>query len=207
VRYIAKIEDTAPCCFPEAIDRLTGVLHQREICCKIKTPTLPFPRDETETLIENFFTMLSNTNSEYESLLQRAIAIAAKAHEGQVDKAGNPYLDHPLAVMENVNSIEEKIVAVLHDAVEDSELTLEQLRSEGFPEVLVSAIAAITKIEGEAYATYLDRVMTNPIALRVKIADVTHNLDLRRIANPTEADFQRIDKYKKVLSQLRAALK
>jgi (p)ppGpp synthase/HD superfamily hydrolase len=174
---------------------------------KIKTPILPFPRDETETLIENLFTMLSNMNSDYESLLQRAIAIAAKAHEGQVDKAGNPYLDHPLFVMENVNSLEQKIVAVLHDAVEDSELTLEQLRSEGFPEVLVSAIAAITKIEGEAYATYLERVIANPIALRVKIADVTHNLDLRRIANPTEADFQRIAKYKKVLSQLCAALK
>ena len=168
---------------------------------------LVFAREGDETIIENFFTMLSNTNSEYESLLQRAIAIAAKAHEGQVDKAGNPYLDHPLFVMENVNSIDQKIVAVLHDAVEDSELTLEQLRSEGFPEVLVSAIEAITKIEGEAYATYLERVIANPIALPVKIADVTHNLDLRRIANPTEADFQRIAKYKKVLSQLRAALK
>ena len=174
---------------------------------KIKIPTLRFPREGTETLIENLFTMLSNTSSDYESLLQRAIAIAAKAHEGQVDKAGNPYLDHPLAVMENVNSLDQKIVAVLHDAVEDSELTLEQLRSEGFPEVLVSAIEAITKIEGEAYATYLERVIANPIALPVKIADVTHNLDLRRIAHPTEADFQRIAKYKKVLSQLRAALK
>ncbi|MEG4144806.1 HD domain-containing protein [Microcoleus sp. Pol12B5] len=151
--------------------------------------------------------MLSNTNSEYELLLQRAIALAAKAHEGQVDKAGNPYLAHPLFVMENVTSIEQKIVAVLHDAVEDSELKLEQLRSEGFPEVIVSAIEAITKIEGEAYPAYLERVIANPIALAVKIADVTHNLDLRRIANPTEADFQRIAKYKKVLSQLRAALK
>lgn len=151
--------------------------------------------------------MLSNTNSDYESLLQRAIAIAAKAHEGQVDKAGNSYLDHPLFVMKNVNSIEQKIVAVLHDAVEDSELTLEQLRSQGFPEVIVSAIEAITKIEGEAYAAYLERVIANPIALRVKIADVTHNLDIRRISNPTEADFQRIAKYKKVLSQLRSALK
>src|SRR6476469_64416 len=163
-------------------------------------------RERDETIIENFFTMLSY-NSEYELLLQRAIAIAAKAHEGQVDKAGNPYLDHPLAVMENVNSLEQKIVAVLHDAVEDSELTLEQLRSEGFPEVIVSAIEAITKIEGEAYAAYLERVIANPIALRVKIADVTHNLDIRRIAHPTEADFQRIAKYKKVVSQLRAALK
>lgn len=151
--------------------------------------------------------MLSTTNSEYESLLQRAIAIAAKAHDGQVDKAGKPYLYHPLFVMENVNSLDQKIVAVLHDAVEDSELTLDQLRSEGFPEFIVKAIAAITKIEGEPYAAYLERVMANPIALRVKIADVTHNLDIRRIANPTEADFQRIAKYKKVLNQLRAALK
>lgn len=151
--------------------------------------------------------MLSHPNSDWESLLQRAIAIAAKAHEGQVDKAGNPYLAHPLFVMENVNSLEEKIVAVLHDAVEDSELTFDELRSEGFPEVVVLAIAAITKIEGEAYAAYLERVIANPIALRVKIADVTHNLDIRRIANPTEADFQRIVKYKKVLSQLRGALK
>ncbi|MEG4206606.1 GTP pyrophosphokinase [Microcoleus sp. Pol7_A1] len=168
---------------------------------------LALPREGDETIIENFFTMLSNMNFDYELLLQRAIAIAAKAHDGQVDKAGNPYLDHPLFVMENVNSLEQKIVAVLHDAVEDSELTLEQLRSEGFPEVLVSAIAAITKIEGEAYATYLERVIANPIALPVKIADVTHNLDISRIANPTEADFQRIAKYKKVLSQLCAALK
>ncbi|MEG3850136.1 GTP pyrophosphokinase [Microcoleus sp. herbarium19] len=152
-------------------------------------------------------TMLSNPNSEYESLLERAIAIAAKAHEGQVDKAGYPYLAHPLFVMENVNSLQEKIVAVLHDAVEDSELTFDELRSAGFPEVIVLAIAAITKIEGEADAAYLERVIGNAIALRVKIADVTHNLDIRRIANPTEADFQRIAKYKKVLSQLRGALK
>ncbi len=150
--------------------------------------------------------MLSNPNSEYESLLQRAIAIATKAHEGQVDKAGNPYIEHPLFVMENVNSIEQKIVAVLHDAVEDSELTFDELRSEGFSEVIVLAIVAITKIEGEAYAAYLERVIANAIALRVKIADVSHNLDISRIANPTEADFQRIAKYKKVLSQLRAAL-
>ncbi|MEE3717422.1 GTP pyrophosphokinase [Tumidithrix elongata RA019] len=151
-------------------------------------------------------TMGSTTSSEYPSLLQRAIAIATKAHEGQVDKAGKPYLDHPLLVMEQVNSLEEKIVAVLHDAIEDSDLTFENLRSEGFPEVLIEAIAAITKIKGETYEAYLERVIANPIALRVKIADVTHNLDLGRIAHPTEVDFQRIEKYKKVLSKLRAAL-
>ncbi|CAN1209607.1 HD domain protein [Tumidithrix helvetica PCC 7403] len=150
--------------------------------------------------------MVSKTSSEYKSLLQRAITIAAKAHEGQVDKAGKPYLDHPLFVMDKVNSLEEKIVAVLHDAIEDSELTFENLRSEGLPEILIEAIAAITKIQGEAYETYLERVIANPIALRVKIADVTHNLDIGRIAHPTAVDFQRIEKYKKVLSKLRAAL-
>jgi (p)ppGpp synthase/HD superfamily hydrolase len=146
-------------------------------------------------------------NPEYELLLERAIAIATEAHAGQVDKAGKPYIEHPLFVMEQVSSLEQKIVAVLHDAIEDSDLSFEDLKSAGFPEVLIKAIAAITKIEGEAYGDYLERVITNAIALPVKIADVRHNLDIGRIANPTETDFQRMAKYKKVLSQLCSALK
>jgi (p)ppGpp synthase/HD superfamily hydrolase len=150
--------------------------------------------------------MLPDKNLVNELLLERAIAIATQAHAGQVDKAGKPYVEHPLFVMKQVNSLEEKIVAVLHDAIEDSDLTLENLRSAGFPEGLLEAIAAITKTEGEAYEAYLERVMGNAIALRVKIADVSHNLDLGRIAHPTEKDLQRIEKYKKVLIQLRSHL-
>ena len=94
---------------------------------------------------------------------------------------------------------------MLHDAIEDSDLTVEELVQEGFPELITNAIAAITKRDGEMYADYLLRVMANAIARKVKIADVTHNMDISRIANPTEKDFQRLEKYKKVLNQLSVA--
>ncbi len=147
--------------------------------------------------------MVANT---YEKLLDLAIQIARTAHAGQVDKAGKPYIEHPLAVMQQVGSPEGQVVAVLHDAVEDSDLTIAQLTEQGFPQLITDAIAAITKLEAESYEEYLDRVMSDPLALEVKIADVTHNLDLSRIAHPTEADFKRIAKYEVVLKRLKAAL-
>ncbi len=137
-----------------------------------------------------------------EKLLALAIAIATKAHEGQLDKAGKPYISHPLKVMSQMDTLESKIVGVLHDAVEDSELTITDLVLQGFPDFIVNAIAAITKLEGESYDDYILRVKSNVIARKVKIADVTHNLDIGRIANPTEKDFQRLEKYKKVLQEL-----
>ena len=143
--------------------------------------------------------------TDYAKLLELAIAITHKAHAGQLDKAGKPYILHPLTVMAQMDTAESKIVAVLHDAIEDSDLTIEELVQEGFPELITNAIAAITKRDGEMYADYLLRVMANAIARKVKIADVTHNMDISRIANPTEKDFQRLEKYKKVLNQLSVA--
>ena len=143
--------------------------------------------------------------ADYAKLLELAIAIAHKAHAGQLDKAGKPYILHPLTVMAQMDTTESKIVAMLHDAIEDSDLTIEELVQEGFPELITNAIAAITKRDGEMYADYLLRVMANAIARKVKIADVTHNMDISRIANPTEKDFQRLEKYKKVLNQLSVA--
>ena len=140
--------------------------------------------------------------TDYAKLLELAIAITHKAHAGQLDKAGKPYILHPLTVMAQMDTAESKIVAVLHDAIKDSDLTVEELVQEGFPELITNAIAAITKRDGEMYADYLLRVMANAIARKVKIADVTHNMDISRIANPTEKDFQRLEKYKKVLNQL-----
>ncbi|MBD2187818.1 HD domain-containing protein [Pseudanabaena mucicola] len=137
-----------------------------------------------------------------EKFLAIAIAIATKAHEGQVDKAGKPYIAHPLMVMAQMDSLESKIVAILHDAIEDSELTIKDLVSEGFPSSITEAIAAITKLEGESYADYISRVKSNPIATKVKIADLKHNMDLGRIPNPTEQDFQRLAKYQQVLQEL-----
>jgi len=139
---------------------------------------------------------------DFETLLALAIAIANQAHAGQLDKAGKPYISHPLTVMAQMDTLESKIVAVLHDAIEDSDLKIEDLVKQGFPEFITDAIAAITKLEGEPYEDYILRVKSNAIARKVKIADVTHNMDISRIANPTEKDFQRLEKYQKVLQEL-----
>jgi guanosine-3',5'-bis(diphosphate) 3'-pyrophosphohydrolase len=140
----------------------------------------------------------------FETLLALAIAIANQAHAGQLDKAGKPYISHPLTVMAQMDTLEGKIVAVLHDAIEDSDLMIADLVRQGFPKFITEAIAAITKLKGEQYEDYILRVKSNAIAHKVKIADVTHNMDISRIANPTEKDFQRLEKYKKVLQELTA---
>jgi len=139
---------------------------------------------------------------DFETLLTLAIAIANQAHAGQLDKAGKPYISHPLTVMAQMDTLESKIVAVLHDAIEDSELKIEDLVKQGFPEFITDAIAAITKLDGELYENYILRVKSNAIARKVKIADVSHNMDMSRITNPTAKDFQRLEKYKKVLQEL-----
>ncbi len=142
------------------------------------------------------------THPVHENLLALAISIATKAHDGQFDKAGKPYISHPLAVMAQMDNLESKIVAVLHDAIEDSDLKITDLVQQGFPAFIVEAIAAITKQEGELYEGYILRVKSNAIARKVKLADLTHNMDISRIANPTERDFQRLSKYQKVFQEL-----
>lgn len=142
--------------------------------------------------------------SNLELLLQKAIDLAHQAHAQQVDKGGQPYINHPLRVMAKMETPREKIVAVLHDAVEDSALTLEDLLNQGFPADIVDSIAALTKISGEDYEAYLQRVMGNAIALRVKIADMTDNLDISRIPHPTAKDWQRLAKYQQILPRLQA---
>ena len=140
-------------------------------------------------------------------LLDKAIAIAKKAHIEQIDKAGKPYISHPLRVMEAMETESEKIVAILHDAVEDSELTIEDLNTAGFDNRIIRAIDAITKREGEELQVYLTRVMDNPLALKVKIADMTDNLDLSRISHPTDKDRARIKVYRENIIKLRQKLK
>lgn len=140
--------------------------------------------------------------SNLDTLLQKAIDLAHQAHAQQVDKGGQPYINHPLRVMAKMETLQEKIVAVLHDAVEDSALTLEDLLAQGFPADIVDSIAALTKISGEEYEVYLQRVMGNAIALRVKIADMKDNLDISRIPHPTAKDWQRLTKYQQILPRL-----
>jgi (p)ppGpp synthase/HD superfamily hydrolase len=133
--------------------------------------------------------------------LERAIAIAAAAHAGQVDKAGAQYILHSLRVMLGVTTLEERIVAVLHDVCEDCPgWTFDRLRSEGFSEEILVALDAVTKRDGEAYCEFVGRAAANAIGRNVKLADLSDNCDLTRIASPTKDDFQRIEKYRRAIA-------
>src|SRR5688572_11662876 len=105
------------------------------------------------------------------STLERAIAIAAEAHAGQVDKAGQPYILHPLRVMLRVQTEHERIAAVLHDVVEDTSVTLEQLSGEGFADEVLHAVEALTKRPGESRSEAALRAAADPVARNVKLAD------------------------------------
>ena len=134
--------------------------------------------------------------------LDRAIELAKQHHEGQTDKAGKPYIEHPLRVMSQVESEEEKIVAVLHDIVEDTDISLDDLRNEGFSEKVVSAVECLTKQDGENYDSYIERISFNPLAVKIKLADLEDNRDLTRLPEVTDKDLERIEKYDKALEKL-----
>lgn len=136
-------------------------------------------------------------------LLRRAIDIAKEAHKGQVDKAGNEYIDHPLRVMIAVHSVSEKIVGVLHDVIEDTDWTFERLEAEGFTTEIIEALKCVTKLsEDEPYDAFIERVKTNPLAVAVKIKDLADNMDIRRLNELTEQDFKRLQKYHRAYKEL-----
>lgn len=139
------------------------------------------------------------------STLDRAIEIAAKAHAGQVDKGGEPYILHPIRVMLRMQTEAERIVAVLHDVVEDSDHTLEDLREEGFSESVIEALEALTKKPGESRVDAAHRAARVPLARIVKLADNAENSDMSRIASPTEKDRNRMEEYRKVREILNRA--
>jgi len=132
------------------------------------------------------------------STIERAIEIAAKQHAGNIDKGGSPYVFHPLRLMFAVKSPFEKMAAVLHDVVEDTPVSLDDLRNEGFHPDVIEAIDALTKQPGESRIEAAKRAAANPIAGVVKLADVTDNMDLSRISEPTDKDFERLKEYVKV---------
>ena len=135
--------------------------------------------------------------------LEKAIEIAVQAHRGAIDKSGSPYILHPLAVMHNLDTDDEKIVAVLHDVVEDTEWTFEKLLGEGFSVTVVDALRSVTKQDdGEDYFDFIQRAKKNPLGRRVKIADIRHNMDVTRIKVLSDKDVTRLNKYKKSLEIL-----
>ena len=137
--------------------------------------------------------------------LERAISIATEAHAGQFDKAGAPYSSHPLRVMRAQASEDARIVAVLHDVVEDCPgWTFERLEAEGFSATVIEALRLVTKIDGEPYKDFVKRAAGNPISRAVKLADLQDNMDLTRIANVTERDLERVEKYMRAAAVLTA---
>jgi (p)ppGpp synthase/HD superfamily hydrolase len=128
--------------------------------------------------------------------LQRALEIAITAHSGQKQKDGTPYAMHPIRVALSLENEVAQIVAVLHDVVEDTPVSLTDLKNEGFAPDIIEAIALLTKPDGADYQAYVEKIAANPLVRAVKIADLTDNMNVKRIAGPlTEKDLKRIQKY------------
>lgn len=135
-------------------------------------------------------------------MLNKAIEIATSAHAGQVDKAGAPYIFHPFRVMMAGSSEIERICGVLHDTIEDSDITLEFLQKEGFSDEVLVVLDCLTKRHGENYDDFIGRILENTTACVVKLADLHDNMDFSRISNPTDEDKARIEKYNRASERI-----
>ena len=134
--------------------------------------------------------------------LEDAITLAVEAHRGQTDKCGQPYILHPLRVMFACTTELERIVAVLHDVVEDTGRTFDDLRAMGFGEDVLAALDCVTKRPGEGYDAFVERASANPVARAVKLADLQDNMDLRRLPGLEQKDMDRMRKYVKAWRRL-----
>lgn len=137
------------------------------------------------------------------NLVEKALQIALDAHSGQVDRAGMPYIMHPIAVAVRQKSTDAFAVAVLHDVMEDSEYTADDLRKHGIPEHIIEALILLTHAEGEPYMDYVKKIKSNELAKVVKLADLEHNSILSRLPNITEADIARQHKYAEAIRVLK----
>ena len=138
----------------------------------------------------------------YTPKTKQAMKICFAAHKEQKDKSGLPYVHHPFHLAEQMEDEDTTIVALLHDVVEDTDVTLEQLRQEGFSEAVVAAIALMTQVEGVDYMDYVGKIKENPIARAVKLADLRHNSDLSRLDTVDEKALKRWEQYLQALALL-----
>lgn len=141
------------------------------------------------------------------SLLEKAIALAVEKHAGQTDKSGETYILHPLRLMMKFTETQEQIVAVLHDVVEDSDVTFQDLLDMGFSEDIVDALDCLTKRDGESYTSFISRIASNFLATKVKMADLQDNMNLLRIDTITSKDLERQEKYHLAYRRLQAVPK
>ena len=137
----------------------------------------------------------------YTGNTRKAMEIAYKAHHGQVDKSGVPYIFHPIHLAEQMDTEDECIVALLHDVVEDTEMTFEQLEKD-FSETVIQALKLVTRDKNEDYMQYVEKIKMNPIAKKVKLADLHHNSDITRLEKMTIIDLKRNKKYEKAIKFL-----
>lgn len=136
-------------------------------------------------------------------LLPMAIEMAVKAHRGVLNRDGTPYILHPLRLMMRAKGYADQIVAVLHDTIEDTPLTLQDLTEAGFPAEIVLAVDALTKREGEGYEGFIERIALNSLAVRVKLLDLYDNIDVTRLPELSERDLQRTLKYHHAILRLK----
>jgi len=138
----------------------------------------------------------------YTQLTKKAMKLSFAAHKDQVDKSGLPYVFHPFHLAEQMEDELTATVALLHDVVEDSEYTFDDLRKMGFPDTVVDALALMTHSKDTPYFTYIARLKENPLAKAVKIADLRHNSDLSRLETVNQKALDRVEKYKKAMAIL-----
>ena len=138
----------------------------------------------------------------YTKMTNRAMELAYRAHHGQFDKNGVPYVFHPFHLAEQMDTEETVTAALLHDVVEDTDYTLEDLRAMGFPDSVLEALSLLTHDPSVPYMEYVKRLKNNPIARAVKLADLTHNSDLSRLPAVTERDLERVEKYRRAKALL-----
>ena len=139
----------------------------------------------------------------YTPLTKKALRLCFDAHREQVDKTGLPYVFHPFHLAEQMKDEATTVCALLHDVVEDTDYTLEDLRAMGFPADVVDALALLTHDPAVPYMDYVGEIAKNPIARKVKMADLRHNSDLSRMDEVDEWAIKRTEKYKKALAYLK----
>lgn len=137
-----------------------------------------------------------NELKENKDLLYKTLELILKVFEGSVDKGGLPYYNHLFKVYSKVNNYDEKIIALLHDIIEDKNIKASELLDIGYPKHIVDAVVILTKKKGAYYPDYIESIIDsdNKLAMNVKLADLEHNMDLKKISNPTVNDYERVNK-------------
>ena len=140
----------------------------------------------------------------YTDLIKKAMILSYEAHRGQYDKGGLPYIFHPFHLAEQMSTEETVVIALLHDVIEDTDWTIDDLEKEGFNEDILTALKLMTHNPAEPYMDYISRLSTCPVARQVKLADLYHNSDQTRVENPDEKMLKRWEKYDRAIQLLKS---